>query len=140
MSKAIFTIYLPSMQYPVLLCSVLQGSNPHSIFVPFCVMTFIRNGKKRLFRLFIPIDGWNFCFTFAFSDMLLQSHSVCCTESFMRDNVLGELQQLQPDDESKQKMLDILKRLHSEDEEEEMDNMEEDGIVYDECVCFLLKP
>lgn len=38
---------------------------------------------------------------------------------------MGELQQLQPDDESKQKMLDILKRFHSE-EEEEMDNMEED--------------
>lgn len=38
---------------------------------------------------------------------------------------MGELQQLQPDDESKQKMLDILKRLHSE-EEEDMDNMEED--------------
>lgn len=36
---------------------------------------------------------------------------------------MGELQQLQPDDESKQKMLDILKRFHSE-EEEEMDNME----------------
>lgn len=53
---------------------------------------------------------------------------------------MGELQQLQPNDESKQKMLDILKRLHSEEEEEEMVNMEEDGIVYDECVCFLLKP
>lgn len=53
---------------------------------------------------------------------------------------MGELQQLQPNDESKQKMLDILKRLHSEEEEEDMDNMEEDGIVCDECVCFLLKP
>lgn len=42
----------------------------------------------------------------------------------MRDNVVEELQQLQPDDESKQKMLDILKRFHSE---EEMDDMDEDG-------------
>jgi hypothetical protein len=44
----------------------------------------------------------------------------------MRDNVVGELGQMQPDDETKQKMLDILKRLHSE---EETDSMDEDGML-----------
>ena len=39
--------------------------------------------------------------------------------------MVDELQQLRPDDETKQKMLDILKRFHSE---EEMDDMDEDGM------------
>ncbi|CAN4127147.1 unnamed protein product [Withania somnifera] len=50
-----------------------------------------------------------------------KSHSLRCTESFMRENVMDELQHLQPDDGSKQKMLDILKRFHSEDEADIMD-------------------
>ena len=55
-----------------------------------------------------------------------QSHSLRCTESFMRENVVEELGQMQPDDETKHKMLDILKRFHSE---EDMDSMDEDGMV-----------
>ncbi|XP_044502848.1 zinc finger HIT domain-containing protein 2 [Mangifera indica] len=59
-----------------------------------------------------------------------QSHSRGCTESFMRENVVDEMRQMQPDDETKRKMLEILKRLHSEEEsdsiEEETDSMEED--------------
>lgn len=39
----------------------------------------------------------------------------------MRENVMDELKQMQPEDESKKKMLDILKRLHLEEE------MESDG-------------
>nr|POE97664.1 zinc finger hit domain-containing protein 2 [Quercus suber] len=50
-----------------------------------------------------------------------KSHSLQCTESFMRENVVEELQQMQPDDETKQKMLDILKRFHSEEETDSMD-------------------
>nr|XP_008374095.2 zinc finger HIT domain-containing protein 2 isoform X2 [Malus domestica] len=42
----------------------------------------------------------------------------------MKENVVGELGQLGPDDETKQKMLDILKRFHSE--EEETDDMDDD--------------
>ncbi|CAK9181992.1 unnamed protein product [Ilex paraguariensis] len=42
----------------------------------------------------------------------------------MRENVVEELRQLQPDDENKQKMMDIFKRFHSE---EEMDSSDEDG-------------
>ncbi|KAK7269071.1 hypothetical protein RIF29_21787 [Crotalaria pallida] len=53
-----------------------------------------------------------------------KSHSLRCTESFMKENVVQELQQMQPDEESKHKMLDILKRFHSE---EEMDSMDEDS-------------
>lgn len=45
----------------------------------------------------------------------------------MRENVEEELRQLQPDDQTKQKMLDILKRLHSQ--EEEMDDMDENGTI-----------
>lgn len=40
---------------------------------------------------------------------------------------MAELQHLRPDEGSKQKMLDILKRLHSEDE---ADIMDEDGNHY----------
>ncbi|OWM72196.1 zinc finger HIT domain-containing protein 2 isoform X1 [Punica granatum] len=57
-----------------------------------------------------------------------KSHSVRCTESFMRENVVEELQHVQPHDKTKRKMLDILKRLHSEEEEEEEDSMDEDGV------------
>ncbi|KAL5706816.1 hypothetical protein ACHQM5_024935 [Ranunculus cassubicifolius] len=51
-----------------------------------------------------------------------KSHSLRCTESFMRENVVGEMGQIQPDDEIKQKMIDILKRFHSE----EVDSMDEE--------------
>ncbi|GMP31339.1 hypothetical protein CsSME_00005595 [Camellia sinensis var. sinensis] len=61
----------------------------------------------------------------------LLSHCLRCTESFMRENVMEEMRQLQPDDENKQKMLDILKRFHSE---EEMDNMDEDVISASICL------
>lgn len=39
----------------------------------------------------------------------------------MKENVVQELQQMQPDDESKHKMLEILKRFHSEEESDSMD-------------------
>ena len=39
----------------------------------------------------------------------------------MRENVVEELQHLRPNDETKEKMLDILKRFHSEEETEDMD-------------------
>ncbi|XP_051193169.1 uncharacterized protein [Lolium perenne] len=50
-----------------------------------------------------------------------KGHSNQCTELFMRENVTEELKQIQPEDESKRQMLDILKRFHLEDE------MESDG-------------
>ncbi|ONK73681.1 uncharacterized protein A4U43_C04F34170 [Asparagus officinalis] len=45
-------------------------------------------------------------------------HSLRCTESFMKENVMGELRQIQPEDEDKRKMLEILKRFHSEEEDD----------------------
>ncbi|XP_028760936.1 zinc finger HIT domain-containing protein 2 isoform X2 [Neltuma alba] len=39
----------------------------------------------------------------------------------MQENVVQELQQMQRDDETKRKMLDILKRYHSEEESDSMD-------------------
>ncbi|KAG2627888.1 hypothetical protein PVAP13_3KG265073 [Panicum virgatum] len=50
-----------------------------------------------------------------------KGHSLQCIESFMRENVMDELKQTQPEDQSKKKMLDIHKRLHLEQE------MESDG-------------
>ncbi|XP_023733054.1 uncharacterized protein LOC111880876 [Lactuca sativa] len=55
-----------------------------------------------------------------------KSHSIRCTESFMRDNVMEEMKQMEPADETKQKMLDILRRFHSEEED---DSMEDDGLT-----------
>lgn len=69
----------------------------------------------------------NFMHDFLCLIFFSQSHSLRCTESFMRENVVEELGQMQPDDETKHKMLDILKRFHSE---EDMDSMDEDGMVY----------
>ncbi|KAK8969026.1 hypothetical protein KSP40_PGU003850 [Platanthera guangdongensis] len=42
-------------------------------------------------------------------------HSLRCTESFMRENVTEELHQIQSNDETKREMLEILKRVHSEE-------------------------
>lgn len=64
-----------------------------------------------------------------FAILVEQSHNLRCTESFMRENVEGELGQLGPDDETKQKMLDILKRFHSEEEADAMDD-DEAGMAY----------
>jgi hypothetical protein len=50
----------------------------------------------------------------------------------MRENVMDELKQMQPEDESKKKMLDILKRLHLE---EEMESDGEDGMFGDMGLC-----
>lgn len=48
---------------------------------------------------------------------------------------MGELQQIQPEDETKMKMLDILKRFHMEDE---MSSDDEDGIMLK--IDFLFSP
>ncbi|XP_073000717.1 uncharacterized protein [Typha latifolia] len=53
-------------------------------------------------------------------------HSLRCTESFMRENVMDELHQIEPEDETKKKMLDILKRFHLE---EEMNSDGEDELM-----------
>ncbi|KAF9605152.1 hypothetical protein IFM89_014143 [Coptis chinensis] len=58
----------------------------------------------------------------------LNSHSLCCTESFMRENVVEQLGQMQPNDEAKQKMIDILKRVHSEEENESVDEDDVDDV------------
>ncbi|XP_055821763.1 uncharacterized protein LOC129890221 isoform X2 [Solanum dulcamara] len=50
----------------------------------------------------------------------------------MKENVMEELQHLQPDDGSKQKILDILKRFHSEDEADIMD--EDDSLLSEETI------
>lgn len=73
------------------------------------------------------------CYILNLSFVCGQSHSLRCTESFMRDNVVEELQQMQSDDGTKQKMMDILKRFHLE---EETDSMDEDGMLPVYFFCF----
>lgn len=60
-----------------------------------------------------------------------KSHSIRCTESFMKDNVVGELKQVRSDEESRVKMLDILKRLNSL---EEIDSVEDQDESEDSCL------
>lgn len=50
----------------------------------------------------------------------------------MRDNVVEELQQMQSDDGTKRKMMDILKRFHSDEETDSMD--EDDSTLSEETV------
>ncbi|CAN1177971.1 Zinc finger HIT domain-containing protein 2 [Linum perenne] len=63
-----------------------------------------------------------------------KSHSVRCTESFMRENVVGELKHMKTSDESKQKMLDILKRVHSEEEEMEAVDEDDDSFLSEQTI------
>ncbi|KAL0372919.1 UNVERIFIED_CONTAM: hypothetical protein Scaly_0973500 [Sesamum calycinum] len=67
-----------------------------------------------------------------------KSHSLRCTESFMRENVMEELQQLQPDEQSKSKMLDILKRFHEEEETDSLDEEESDSSLSEETIQKIL--
>ncbi|KAL7096166.1 hypothetical protein ACP275_10G066300 [Erythranthe tilingii] len=67
-----------------------------------------------------------------------KSHSLRCTESFMRDNVMGELQQTRPDEESKSKMLDILKRFHEQEEIDSLDEEELDSSLSEETIQKIL--
>ncbi|KAM7264983.1 hypothetical protein ACFE04_002666 [Oxalis oulophora] len=67
-----------------------------------------------------------------------KSHSTRCTESFMRENVEGEMRQLQTDDDTKRKMLNILKRLHTvetddmnEDEDDDQNENENGSVTND---------
>ncbi|KZV53268.1 zinc finger HIT domain-containing protein 2-like [Dorcoceras hygrometricum] len=55
----------------------------------------------------------------------------------MKENVVQELQQLQPDEASKNKMLDILKRFH-EEEETSMDSDESDSFLSEETIQKIL--
>ncbi|XP_057840394.2 uncharacterized protein LOC131050228 isoform X1 [Cryptomeria japonica] len=57
-----------------------------------------------------------------------KGHSIRCTESFMRENVMDAFHQMEPLNETKQRMLEILKRFHSENEAStsEMEDSDED--------------
>ncbi|XVF12905.1 hypothetical protein REPUB_Repub08aG0160200 [Reevesia pubescens] len=67
-----------------------------------------------------------------------KSHSLRCTESFMRENVVQEMRQLQPDDQTKRKMLEILKRFHSEEETDPLDEDVDDWTLSEETVQKIL--
>ncbi|CAA0808952.1 HIT-type Zinc finger family protein [Striga hermonthica] len=60
-----------------------------------------------------------------------KSHSLRCTEPFMRGNVMEELQHVQPDENSKSKMLEILKRFHEDEEAASIDE-EDSGSSFSE--------
>ncbi|KAK4268581.1 hypothetical protein QN277_025214 [Acacia crassicarpa] len=88
--------------------STSSSSNPPRIICHVC--------QKQFSQYTCPRCNSRYC-----SLQCYKSHSVRCTESFMEENVVQELQQIQPDDKTKNKMLDILKRFHSEEESDSMD-------------------
>ncbi|XP_010553575.1 PREDICTED: zinc finger HIT domain-containing protein 2 isoform X2 [Tarenaya hassleriana] len=63
-----------------------------------------------------------------------KSHSTRCTESFMRENVVDELRQVRSDDQSKQKMLEILRRFHAGEEEDEGIDIMDDSSLSEELI------
>ncbi|MQL72464.1 hypothetical protein Taro_004808 [Colocasia esculenta] len=69
-----------------------------------------------------------------------QKHSLRCTESFMRENVMEEMDQMQADSKTKRKMLEILKRIQLEEEasDEEDNSRIEDSILSEETVQKIL--
>ncbi|KAL8511305.1 hypothetical protein ACS0TY_017927 [Phlomoides rotata] len=67
-----------------------------------------------------------------------KSHSLRCTESFMRENVMEELQQTQPNEESKSKMMDILRRFHEEEKTDCFDEEESDSSFSEETIQKIL--
>lgn len=71
--------------------------------------------NKQFSQYTCPRCNFRYC-----SLLCYKSHSVQCTESFMRENVVDELRQVRSDDQTKTKMLEILKRFHSEEEEEDL--------------------
>ena len=70
--------------------------------------------------------GFFFFFLILVLSRSVQSHSERCTESFMRENVMEEMKLMQSDEQTKRKMLDILKRFHSEEQEGMDDSMDDD--------------
>ncbi|KAK9672043.1 hypothetical protein RND81_12G072200 [Saponaria officinalis] len=93
-------------------CSTSSQSHPDSGFI--CLVC-----QKQYSQYTCPRCNTRYC-----SLPCYKSHSLRCTESFMRENVMDEMKQLRPDDQSKKKMMDILKRFHAEDEENSMDEDE----------------
>lgn len=83
------------------------------------------------FLFFVNLNSFVYCWANKkpFKKCVSQGHSIRCTESFMRDNVMEELQQMQPGEETKRKMMDILKRFHSEDNDE-VSSDDEDGKAF----------
>ncbi|KAL4383587.1 hypothetical protein GQ457_15G011220 [Hibiscus cannabinus] len=67
-----------------------------------------------------------------------KSHNLRCTESFMQENVVEELRQLQTDDQTKRKMLEILKRVHLEEENDPLDEDVDDSTLSDETIQKIL--
>lgn len=65
---------------------------------------------------------------------LEQAHSLRCTESFDQENCITEMKDLSVTDENKQKMVDVLKRFHFDEEgrsvlddlEDEDDDVDDD--------------
>ncbi|KAK6935584.1 Shq1 protein domain [Dillenia turbinata] len=106
--------------------SILTAENPSTSSSPFNPPSRIicRVCQKQFSQYTCPRCNLRYC-----SLPCYKSHSLRCTESFMRDNVVEEMRQMLPDDESKRKMLDILKRFHSEDD---MDSMDEDDATLSE--------
>ncbi|CAH8280720.1 unnamed protein product [Arabidopsis lyrata] len=90
-----------------------ESSNPYPLN-PSSSRIICHVCNKRFSQYTCPRCNFRYC-----SLPCYKSHSVQCTESFMRENVNDELKQVRSDDQTKTKMLEILKRFHEEEEEDD---------------------
>ncbi|CAL1386596.1 unnamed protein product [Linum trigynum] len=104
------------MEQPVITSE--EGASNASLLNPPCRI-ICHVCQKQFSQYTCPRCNSRYC-----SLQCYKSHSVRCTESFMRENVVEELKHLKPGDDSRRRMVDILKRFHSE--EEEMGSIDED--------------
>ncbi|CAH8346220.1 unnamed protein product [Eruca vesicaria subsp. sativa] len=99
--------------------TILTSETPNSSpLIPSSTRTICHVCNKQLAQYTCPRCNSRYC-----SLPCYKSHSVQCTESFMRENVVDELRQVRSDDQTRTKMLEILKRFHQEEEEEEDDDV-----------------
>ncbi|CAN8251733.1 unnamed protein product [Cochlearia groenlandica] len=93
---------------------ITSESSDSSLLNPTSTRIICHVCNKQFSQYTCPRCNFRYC-----SLPCYKSHSVQCTESFMRENVVDELRQVRSDDQTRTKMLEILKRFHSEEEEEE---------------------
>lgn len=85
--------------------------------IPLVASLFLRSTSKwSVVIMFSNIFLAYFYQYFWFFNCWVQKHNLRCTESFMRENVIEEMRQMQQDGETKRRMLEMLKRVHLEEE------------------------
>ncbi|KAJ0231264.1 hypothetical protein HA466_0299380 [Hirschfeldia incana] len=97
---------------------VTSETSKSSPLNPSSTRTICHVCNKQFAKYTCPRCNFRYC-----SLPCYKSHSVQCTESFMRENVVDELRQVRSDEQTKTKMLEILKRFHEQEEDDDDDVM-----------------